>query len=144
MKKLTKLIRLADVLKSNFEHKTKIELSVFIKYLIVGTMTYLIEFIGFLLVFNFTNNAIFANLFFKIIIPIISYFFQKNYTYKKVGHDKKIIIKFILSIGIYSIISSTVIYLLMIIFTPILSKLISDCILVIFSYYLSTFFIFKK
>lgn len=120
-----------------------------INYLFFGIITTAINIITFQLFIKCSINYEIATVLAWIISVIFAFITNRRYVFKsKNEHDKKLIKEFfnfigarILSLGIDLICMYICIDLLII--TPLLAKLISNIIVVIFNYIISKFYIFK-
>lgn len=119
----------------------------FMRYLLVGVVTYCVDMSAFLVLLNFFGiDLLLANMISKVLAGLFSFFSHRAFTFGLVastGRGRQAIRYFILlalNVPLSALILSAILWI-----TPIgvLAKVLSDVILVLISYLQSKFIVFK-
>ena len=122
-------------------------MSTLVRYLIVAVLAYVIDMGGYYVLIHMGFDPIVANVIVKIVAAICGFFMHRRFTYQiteaegKLAHATKY---FGLAL-LYTPISSVVLYVLMLVIPhPIYAKAISDVLLFIVTFWVTTKFAFTK
>lgn len=115
----------------------------FSKYLFISGIAYLVDFIGFALLIVFFD-PISSNILTKILAALTGFYLHSKFTYNTPLNNKSIILKYFGALLLYTPISSILIYIFLFFLHPFESKILSDIILFLITFFLTTKFIFKR
>lgn len=116
-------------------------MSTFFRYVVIAGIVYAIDMGGFYLLVSMRLDPVVANICVKIIAATSGFFMHRRFTYRIRSSDDALLHakKYFGLALLYIPISSTVIYLLLIIIPyPVFAKAISDVLLFIFSFWVTS------
>ena len=121
-------------------------LSLFIKYIQVGFFNNLLGYVIYLFGTSFGLHPIFMMTILFIVTTCFSYFFNKRYTFRIRGNDRKLFIKYLISLFSAYLIDFFLLYYFSVIntFPHQIIMLIATILVGIYSFLLSRYFVFKK
>lgn len=118
-----------------------------IRYLIVAVLAYFIDMGGFYLLLELGNHPVKANIFVKIFAAVFGFFMHRRYTYKitEVDGQKMHAIKYFGLVFVYTPVSRFILFIFMLVIPePLYSKAISDLLLFIVTFWVTSKFAFIR
>ncbi|BEV13681.1 GtrA family protein [Herbaspirillum sp. DW155] len=122
-------------------------MSTLVRYLIVAVLAYVIDMGGYYCLIQAGMNPIVSNVVVKVIAAICGFFMHRRFTYQIVEADGKMgqAAKYFGTALLYTPLSSLVLYLLMLVIPhPVTAKAISDVLLFIVTFWITSKFTFTR